>query len=537
MSVGDSSGSQDRPSEPSEEMEEDVPEFEVDEEEAHSSGVLKTPILLSQNEIDEHNLTHLPFRAWCPFCIRGRGLSSGHFARKETEDQQIPTISVDYCFLGDESTRDTDLPVLVVRDRRTKSVWAHPVPSKGVDNPFGAKQLLKDVESTGYKRVILKGDQEASVQALLQQVKNGFKGEYIIEEAPVEAHGKSNGEAERAVQMVQGMARTLKEYVEYYSEVELKADHPALPWMVEHAATVLTLFHKGAPKDGMTTYQRLKGKSWKIPLPAWGELVEFRLRSPAKLGARWQPGIFVGVNRNTTEKAVATPEGIYWVVSIRRKPELARWDGALLEKVKGIPWNLKGHEVERLDRPLTLKAEVSEADDREPEPFRLEPATRNLYITQKNLDKYGYTAGCPACASAQSGKRRPGTAHSAECRIRLEKAVSEDPVEKERYDRALMKAAETEREAAEKRAKTRTEKGSIIEEAKGPETKVDPKEKSVTGHRPLRIGPAVSLPAGAVSAPAAEQSMESPKRSVDPSQVEEERSPVRRRLGEESPPK
>ena len=59
----------------------------------------------------------------------------------------------------------------------------------------------------------------------------------------------------------------------------------------------------------------------------------------------------------------------------------------------------------------------------------------------------------------------------------------------------------------------------------------------MTGYRPLRIGPAVSLPAGAASAPAAEQSMESPKRSVDPSQAEEERSPVRRRLGEESPSK
>ena len=63
----------------------DEPEFEVDEEEAHTVGVQRTPMLPSQSEIDEHNLTHLPFRDWCPFCIRGRGLSSGssthHFYR------------------------------------------------------------------------------------------------------------------------------------------------------------------------------------------------------------------------------------------------------------------------------------------------------------------------------------------------------------------------------------------------------------------------------------------------------------------------
>ena len=148
-------------------------------------------------------------------------------------------------------------------------MWAHPVPAKGIENPFGAKQLLKDIESTGYKKVNLKGDQEPSIRAIMQQVKNGFQGECIIEEAPVEGHAKSNGEAERAIQMVQGMARTLKEFVAYYAEVEFKADHPALTWLVEHAATLLTLFHKGAPKDGMTAHQRLKGKAWRVPLPSW----------------------------------------------------------------------------------------------------------------------------------------------------------------------------------------------------------------------------------------------------------------------------
>ena len=514
----------------------DEPEFEVDEEEAHSAGVQRTPVLPSQNEIDEHNLTHLPFRDWCPFCIRGRGLSSGHFARKTPEESQVPTISIDYCFLGDETTRDTDLPVLVVRDRRTKSVWAHPVPAKGVENPFGAKQLLKDIESTGYKRVNLKGDQEASIRAIMQQAKNGFQGECIIEEAPVEGHAKSNGEAERAIQMVQGMARTLKEFVEYYAEVEFKADHPALTWLVEHAATLLTLFHKGAPKDGMTAYQRLKGKTWRVPLPSWGELVEFRLRGNSKMGARWQPGIFVGVNRNTTEKAVATPEGIHWVVSLRRKPELARWDGALLKKVKGVPWDLAGgNSGSWLDRPLSLRAEVPEVEVREPEPFRLEPGTRNLYITQKNLEKYGYTAGCPACESAQRGKRKPGIAHSHGCRVRIEAAAASDPAEKERYDRALMKAAEA-----------AARKDNVQEPADEPKELKSRRVASEAAAPPLpefeEPAPRLAetgraMPAGVASTPAQASGSASSKRAAASDQALDERSPTRRRSGEERNPK
>ena len=81
-------------------MEEEI-ELEVDEEEAQEGGMQRVPMLPSQAEIDEHNITHLPFRRWCPFCLRGRGISSGHFSRKEADESQVPVIAVDYCFLGE----------------------------------------------------------------------------------------------------------------------------------------------------------------------------------------------------------------------------------------------------------------------------------------------------------------------------------------------------------------------------------------------------------------------------------------------------
>eukprot|EP00971_Amphidinium_carterae_P292718 5811374-Amphidinium_carterae.1 len=31
-------------------------------------GTLKTPTALTQEEIEEHNLTHLPYRDWCKHC-------------------------------------------------------------------------------------------------------------------------------------------------------------------------------------------------------------------------------------------------------------------------------------------------------------------------------------------------------------------------------------------------------------------------------------------------------------------------------------
>ena len=141
--------------------------------------------------------------------------------------------------------------------------------------------------------------------------------------------------------MVQGMARTLKEYVEHHAKSVFEMDHPSLTWLVEHAATLVTLYHKGAPKDGMTAYERWKGRPWKVVLPAWGESVEFRLRGGKKFESKWSPGIFVGINRQSGEKAVATESGVHWVVSVKRRPEALRWDGDLLKKLKGVPWSLR----------------------------------------------------------------------------------------------------------------------------------------------------------------------------------------------------
>ena len=37
---------------------------------------IQTP---SQEEVDKHNLTHLPFRNWCPHNMKGRGKEAPHY--------------------------------------------------------------------------------------------------------------------------------------------------------------------------------------------------------------------------------------------------------------------------------------------------------------------------------------------------------------------------------------------------------------------------------------------------------------------------
>ena len=45
----------------------------------------------------KHNLTHFPFRSWCPACVAGRGRDHRHL-RRAPEDREFPEISFDYAF-------------------------------------------------------------------------------------------------------------------------------------------------------------------------------------------------------------------------------------------------------------------------------------------------------------------------------------------------------------------------------------------------------------------------------------------------------
>ena len=95
----------------------------------------------------------------------------------------------------------------------------------------------------GYKRIVLKSDQEPSIVALSDAVKNGWHVE-IVPEASPKGESKSNGEVERAVQSVQGLARTLKDFMEQKSGIALESWSPLLAWLVEHCSNLLLLFHR-----------------------------------------------------------------------------------------------------------------------------------------------------------------------------------------------------------------------------------------------------------------------------------------------------
>ena len=82
----------------------------------------------------------------------------------------------------------------------------------------------------------------------------------------------------------------------------------------------------------MTAFRGIKGLGWTVALPAFGECVDYRVKTNHKLEPRWESGIFLGVRLHTTEKIIGTPKGVIVVVvqSVRCKPDDQQWNLQLL---------------------------------------------------------------------------------------------------------------------------------------------------------------------------------------------------------------
>ena len=101
-----------------------------DEEEAEQIQCLPIPDSPTHNDVLAHRGIHYPYRHWCPDCVEGRGREFGHLAYQPREGRSVPTVSFDYCFIGNKGDIETQLEadaepgsikVLVVRDNRSNA--------------------------------------------------------------------------------------------------------------------------------------------------------------------------------------------------------------------------------------------------------------------------------------------------------------------------------------------------------------------------------------------------------------------------------
>ena len=125
--------------------------YELEEEESPPRKV-RDPGEPSQQELEEHRIDHIPYRSWCPYCVRGRGTGTQH--RRVKEISSTPVFEFDYLHGSERSEIDGDtIKILVAKCHLTKCLFAHVVLQKGMDpQNYAVERLKRDILWLGHKQ-------------------------------------------------------------------------------------------------------------------------------------------------------------------------------------------------------------------------------------------------------------------------------------------------------------------------------------------------------------------------------------------------
>ena len=438
------------------------PMKDIRQDDSRIPTTLTSPIRPTAEDVEKHYHTHLPYRNWCPVCVKARGREDPHRRGATTEEDKsgLPIISIDYQELSEDTAEKQR--IIVGKDEPTGNVFAHYVICKGIADDWAAKRLVKDIEDLGRSSIILKSDGEPAIKALQSRVQALRGDARTVPRTPPAYNPESNGPCEKAVQDVTAQLRTIKLGLEHRIGQAINEERPIVQWMLEHATFLLNKFSVG--RDGMTPFERATGRKWKRPLVEFGECVLAKMtlkkrqhgktkKQKMKLAARSIYGTWVGQVARSGEHIVIKSSGdAVRCRTVRRIPKEKRWNAENVLTVEATPRcpapNSK--EPEKIEARLVddeVKPDVDdkkdgEGGDKEYPSVRADhTGRRNFRITQALLDVYGYHPGCEGCEWKASGLpgHRP---HSQACRDRLYRAAESDGALRGAVDRAAERLQE-----------------------------------------------------------------------------------------------
>ena len=106
---------------------------------------MRPPQRGSNQERDEHERTHLPFRDRCDICVKARGRRVAHRRENEQERGQVPRVSMDYFYMSSKDEQDGKSPLVLMVDEETGDKYARMVEKKRLGSDGEMEWLVRDM--------------------------------------------------------------------------------------------------------------------------------------------------------------------------------------------------------------------------------------------------------------------------------------------------------------------------------------------------------------------------------------------------------
>ena len=191
----------------------------------------------SARQIAEHEFTgHAVYRSWCRHCVASKGRAHAHSSREEGE---LPEIGIDYGFFRRD--KEDVLPILCVkcRNRSTGCVGATVVDRKGASD-YASSFLTALINSPGFKRILVRSDNERSLLSLIERVTSNLTGVELVTMTSPEGDHQANGLAEFGVREIKAQTRILSCQLEQRLGSRTDEQDPLMSWIPRHAANCVS---------------------------------------------------------------------------------------------------------------------------------------------------------------------------------------------------------------------------------------------------------------------------------------------------------
>ena len=281
------------------------------------------------NEVLKHNLTHLPYKAWCPACVRGKGRPDVH---KQDDNRgtnrEHPTISFDLFYTGKRraETASSAVPVgekekticMAVVDSFSRAVHAIPVYNKA-DARLMAKEISRFINHFGYSVLELRCDQEPTmlrVQDLAVSILKKMGCKVLVANPKIRDHA-SNSYVEGTVHRLRQMSTVLLCALEERLGLEVFVNHPLVSWSFTHSAWLMNRF---ITYGNLTPFEVASGRPYQGKLCDFAEpvLAWVYIAPGPKGGSRWEDGIFLGKSLSNDMFIIGMKNTIRLTRSIKR---------------------------------------------------------------------------------------------------------------------------------------------------------------------------------------------------------------------------
>ena len=256
----------------------------------------------SDQEKELHALTHTPYAAWCPACLKHRARPDQHRRSGTSHDTPVPVVSMDFAVTKKKdgldpnpegAADDKGALWLVLTDRHTGYLGCIPIQSKGQLH-YMTHEVLSFVQGLGYSEVGFYGDNEPSIRQILKTIITsrhalGLKTRIYTTKVKDSA---GNALAENSIQRIRQLACTLVEDVCERTGLVFPCEHAIWSWAGRHAAWCLNRYQVG--KSLTAAYEVTHGKKYAGKTACFAEPVYAYCKGRGKADATWRVGLMLG---------------------------------------------------------------------------------------------------------------------------------------------------------------------------------------------------------------------------------------------------